>query len=411
MLLPLTAAAFGAPVAPLDFGPGPSCRLVAHEIAMVGDVMQHGMQLRASRQDDGTYSWDGVFDPVTPILAGADLAIANLETPVYAGKPYGGFPRFNAPDVLLDALAEAGFDVLQTANNHTLDAGRDGALATLEGARARGFGTAGTYRSWEERSEPWTIVDLDGTRVAFLAYTYGTNGLPMPEGEPWLVNWLDRGFMEWDTARAREHADVVIVGLHWGAEYSHRPADWQRAMAQRLVEAGADIVMGSHPHVLMPVELVEVGERRGLVLYSLGNFVSNQRTHPRDGGVIARVTVARCLDDDTVHLVDARFTPVWVDTRQAGGALAYRVIPVPRAGQVCIDDLDAADCAAIDRFRRHAAGLLPEARFSTMAGGNPWTLRDDLPSLPWRPHRLRAPPVPPVDAWPPPRLGRTQASP
>lgn len=405
----LGPGALAAPV-DLDFGPAPSCRLVAHEIAMVGDVMQHGMQLRASRQADGTYSWDGVFDAIAPIVQGADLAIANLETPVHAGKPYGGFPLFNAPEALLDALDEAGFDVLQTANNHVLDRGREGVLATLEAIEARGFEVAGTQTSWEARTTPWSLVDLSGTRVAFLAYTYGTNGMPMPDGEPWLVNWLDRGFMEADVARAREHADVVVVGLHWGAEYSHRPARWQRTMAESLVDAGADIVMGSHPHVLMPVELIETPSRRGLVLYSLGNFVSNQRTHPRDGGVIARVTVARCLEDGSHHLVDARFTPVWVDPRLADGTLAYRVVPVPGQGQTCIDDLDEADCRRIDRFREHAASLLPAARFSTVAGGNAWTHRDDLPSLPWIPHTLRAPPAPARDTWPPPRLVRTQAT-
>lgn len=406
--------AIGAPV-DLVFPNVPACRLQAHEFAMVGDVMQHGMQLKASTQPDGGYSWAGVFDAIEPLIAGSDLAFANLETPVYAEKSFGGYPFFNSPPVLLDTLKAAGFDVLQTANNHTLDRGRSGVLATLAAVRERGFGSAGTHASAAERRTPWTLQTLPGpTRVAFLAYTYGTNGMPMPEGEPWLVDWLDRGFMEQDVARARQVADVVIVGLHWGGEYQHQPAAWQKDLARSLVEAGADVVMGSHPHVLQPAEVLTVqeplGDRDALVLYSLGNFVSNQRTYPRDGGLIARVTVGRCLDDGSHHLLGVRFTPVWVDDRLADGTLAFRVVPIPER-PVCVDDLSVDDCKRMEKFRTHAATLLPVSQFTTMAGSNPWTARAEVPTLPWTPWVPRSIPLDPVDTWPPPRLPRTQADP
>ncbi|MCB9691425.1 MAG: CapA family protein [Alphaproteobacteria bacterium] len=403
---------------PLAFPSASGCDGRAVDIAMVGDLMQHGEQLKASQRGDGTTTWQGVFDAVAPMLRGADLTIGNLETPIDSSQPYGGFPFFNAPESMLVALRDAGFDVLQTANNHCLDKGRRGALATLEAVRGHGFGTAGTWKSAEERGEPWVLRDLPGDiRVAFLANTYGTNGQPMPEGEPWLVNWLDAGQMQHDIARAREHADIVIVGLHWGGEYKHAPTAEQRATAKSLVEAGADIVMGTHPHVLQPAEVVTVEDpgghvRDGVVLYSLGNFVSNQRTFPRDGGVIARVTLQRCGQD--VRATDARFTPVWVDDRVEGAASkAFRVVPVPPEGAVCgAGDLNALDCERAAGFREHAATLLPATQFDWRAG--------DVGVLAWRPLEpwptgLRAPPpdpvVPVVTVWPPPALARTQADP
>ncbi|MCB9673773.1 MAG: CapA family protein [Alphaproteobacteria bacterium] len=418
-LLPL---ALGGP-GPLGFANAPSCPARAVEIAMVGDVMQHGMQLKASRQDDGSTSWHGVFDPVAPLLRGADLALANLETPIDASQDFGGFPLFNAPESLLVALREAGFDVLQTANNHCLDRGRAGALATLEAVERHGFGSAGTWKSAEARDTPWVLRELPGpVTVAFLAYTYGTNGRPMPEGEPWLVNWLDDGQMQHDVARAREVADVVVVGIHWGAEYQHQPQPWQRALAQSLVEAGADVVMGSHPHVLQPAEVVPVerpeGRRDAVILYSLGNFVSNQRTPYRDGGMIARVTLATCADTGEHHVVDARFTPVWVDDRLADGELAFRVLPVPPEGAACPTglDLSEADCKRMEAFRDHTATLFPASAFDWATGPNAWTARRPVADR-LRPRGFLEPqatdPEPGAvgTAWPPPALLRTQRDP
>lgn len=402
---------------PLVFPSAAGCSGRAVDIAMVGDVMQHGEQLKASRRDD-QFSWQGVFTHIQPLIAGSDLAIANLETPVDRDQPYGGYPFFNAPEELLVELRTTGFDVLQTANNHCLDRGRDGALATLEAIQRHGFAAAGTWSSAEARQTPWVVRELpDGIRVAFLANTYGTNGQPMPDGEPWLVNWLDDGQMQNDISRAREHADIVIVGLHWGGEYKHAPVPWQVDLARRLVAAGADIVMGSHPHVLQPAEVVTVEDpgghvRDGLVLYSLGNFVSNQRTFPRDGGVIARAVVQRCGLDTRVTGV--RFTPVWVDKRVEGtSALAFRVLPVTPPDATCAGtDLTELDCARIEAFRDHAASLLPTSQFDWRAGDVDELARRPLPTWPQGVDGLVADPaVSSESVWPPASLRRTQADP
>ncbi len=405
--------------------PGVDCDARYAEVALVGDIMQHGMQLRASTQDDGSTSWRGVFDPIAPVLRSADLALGNLETPVDAEQDYGGYPLFNAPESLLDALVDAGFDGLQTANNHSLDRDRDGVIATLDAVRERGVATVGTHREATERDEPWALFELPGpVEVAFLAFTYGTNGRPLPDGEPWLVNLLDAGQMQDDIARARQVADVVVVGIHWGREYRHAPEPWQRELAWSLVEAGADVVMGSHPHVLQPAEVGTVmrpeGLRDAVVLYSLGNFVSNQRTPNRDVGVVARVTLATCPTLGTHHVVDLRFTPTWVDTRLSDGSLAYRVLPLPEAGAECPVglDLSEADCKRMDTAIEHTATLLPAARFDRETG-LPVPFRVYPPDPPFlaggssdpfalRPLDWGRPVHPRAVIWPPPPLGRTQ---
>lgn len=369
---------------PVDFPSAPSpdwasCPQTSVEIAMVGDVMMHGMQLKAAARPDGSYSLDGVFDGVAPFLRSADLAIANLET-VIGGSDliYSGYPRFNSPAALLDALADAGVDILQLANNHTLDRGEDGLLRTLDAVDARGFLRAGTFRSLEERLRPWVRVDLPGgPSVAFLAATYGTNGIPLPEGKPWMVSLLDDGWLEAEVAAAAADADLVIVGVHWGPEYQHKPEEWMRQRARSLVDAGADVVMGTHPHVLQPAEILSATDRVGrprdaLVLYSLGNFVSNQRLPFRHGAAIARLTVGHCEALDRTWLSDVRFTPFWVDDRLADRTLAYRVLPTPPLGvETCDDpDIDERDCATMLRFRTHAAEILSVDRLD-------WSLRTD----------------------------------
>lgn len=347
------------------------CPLVTVEIAMIGDVMMHGPQLDAARRPDGTYDLGGVFDAVAPWLRDADLAIANLETVLgsEAARGYTGYPMFNSPDALLDALIDAGVDVLQTANNHSLDRGASGLQRTLREIDARGLARTGTWATPEERRRPWTTVRVGELDVAVLASTYGTNGLTLDPDEDWMLCRLEDETLLADVAAARGEADLVIVGVHWGREYVHAPDPWMRDLARRLVDAGADVVMGTHPHVLQPAEVLHATDavgrsREALVLYSLGNFVSNQRAPGRDGSVIARVEVRHCPRTGQTWLADVRFTPFWVDVDLADGTRAYRVVPTPVLEAVdCEDaDLDADDCASALRARDLAASLLGAER-------------------------------------------------
>lgn len=362
--------------APLIFPNAPApdyagCPLTRVEIAMVGDTMMHGMQLKAARQKDGSYSLDGVFDEVEPYLSSVDLAITNLET-VTAGPDQGfaGFPLFNSPVALLDALKDTGFDILQTANNHCLDRGELGAMRTLDAVDERGFGRSGTYRSREERERPWTMQSLaGGLDVAFIGYTFSTNREAIPRGKPWMVNMLDLGQMDRDVIEARRAgAELVIVGIHWGVEYRDQPEAHMVWLADRIVAAGADIIMGTHPHVVQPTIVRharnEYGEQRdALVIYSLGNFVSNQRVFRREGSLIVRVEVLHCEAMNRTWISDVRFTPTWVDDRLVNGKRGFRVLPTTQT-DVC-DDLDVTptECKRQIRHRKHLATLYDASQF------------------------------------------------
>jgi poly-gamma-glutamate capsule biosynthesis protein CapA/YwtB (metallophosphatase superfamily) len=302
----------------------------------VGDIMVHATQLdHALDARAGRYDFSDYFSLLAPIFASGDMVFGNLETPI-AGEDRGGFtgyPAFNAPDELLDALAEAHFTVLSTANNHALDRGRVGVERTLEKIRARGMVPVGSAASPEE-AEQIVTIERHGVTLAFLAYTYGLNGGPLPMGRRYLVQTMDEQRIVADIARAREMADAVVLSLHWGEEYAREPSTRQRRLARRLVEAGADVIIGHHPHVVQPYEWIEVdtalGQRRGLVSYSLGNIVSNQTSAYRpytEFGAFLEITFEASADDP-IQIASAKTHPTWVHRPWGARRRHYYVLPL-----------------------------------------------------------------------------------
>jgi poly-gamma-glutamate synthesis protein (capsule biosynthesis protein) len=295
-----------------------SARLVA-----VGDILMHQDVKTAARQDpDGLR---GLWAAVEPLFQGAPIVFANLETPVAPASGQPGAPfLFNAPTDLPGALKASGFTVLSVANNHCYDQGAQGLLETLDRLEGQGLVPVGAGAT-RARAEQPRIVQLPGLRVAFLGYTDLFN-LNLNRGGqgPWACP-LDPEAAVAAVRRARALADAVVVSIHWGSEYSHQPLPRQREVAARLVEAGADVILGTHPHVLQPVEWLERGGRRGLVAYSLGNFISNQdRTYrvgqdpveagdDRDGVALQCRLVQERLADGSrrVEVRDLRCEPLW----------------------------------------------------------------------------------------------------
>lgn len=299
----------------------------------VGDIMMHAPQLRhAYDSRTGSYDFSDYFGLVAPILERGDWVIGNLETPV-AGEDldgFSGFPRFNAPVELLDELRDAHFTILSTANNHSLDRGRTGLFRTMENVRERGMIPIGTAASEEEGAEI-TVVSREGISLAFLSYTYGINGARQGSIPSYLVNFIDEPRMIEDIARAREKADVVVLSLHWGREYAREPDRAQRRLAKRLVAAGADVILGHHTHVLQPYEWIEAERRRGVVIYSLGNFISNQSSCHRpytEFGAIFEVTFRRESPDHTVEIIGAEALPTWVFRPWTTHRRHYYVVPL-----------------------------------------------------------------------------------
>jgi len=303
-------------------------------IALTGDIMVHSDQLAyAYDRQTGTYSFSGVFDEVAEYLGAADITIANLETTLAGRKQgYTGYPKFNSPEEILLSLREAGIDVLTTANNHSMDRGEYGVLKTIEHLDEAGILHTGTSVSAESRQAP-LIVDIKGVKLGILSYTYGTNGLPVPRGKKYLVNLLDMRQVRQDIEVLRERgAEVIIISPHHGVEYRRTPGETERQMVEELFTAGADIVAGSHTHVIQPMAVRDTEREGGLfAAYSLGNFVSGQKGRYRDTGIIVTLTVEKEIETGSIRLDSAEYVPVWVHRYRKKGRLTSRVIPVEKA--------------------------------------------------------------------------------
>lgn len=288
-------------------------------LAVVGDIMVHDYQYEeAFDPATGNYDFMHNFQDVKKYFDGYDLVIGNLElTFGGANRPYSSFPCFNTPDAFLDALEDAGFDLLTTANNHSMDTGKQGLLRTLDKLDEYGIQHIGTYRSQAERDTPY-YREINGIRFAFLAYTYGTNRIAIPD--TYSVNLMDKEQMLADIRRARENADVVVVLPHMGNEYESEPRDIFVEWADTLFDADADIVLASHPHVLQRMEYRRIdhgtGAHDGFLIYSLGNFISSQTTPPRNASIILHLTVEQ-IGDAPPGVKEVSFVPIWTQFRNA----------------------------------------------------------------------------------------------
>jgi poly-gamma-glutamate synthesis protein (capsule biosynthesis protein) len=301
-------------------------------IVAVGDLMTHEPQVDSAKTASG-YDFTGCFAPMAPRLSAADLAIGNFETVVAgADRGYTGYPTFNAPDAYAEALVEAGFDILTTANNHNLDRGPTGLERTLDVLDGLGVQHTGTARTAEEAGR-LLVADVRGVKIAVIAYTYGMNGFTAPSGKSWMVNVINQARMSADVKKARElGADLVIVSIHNGVEYQRQPSASQVAVEEAMVKAGADVVLGSHPHVIQPMTTVEStrpdgSPRTAFIIHSLGNFMSSQRERYRDTGLMLQFVFEKNLRTEVTALVSVEYVPVWVDDTDASGK-EHRVLPI-----------------------------------------------------------------------------------
>ena len=305
---------------------------VSHEITLifVGDIMQHMPQVDAAWNAElGVYIYDSCFKYITPWLAGADLAIANLETTL-AGKPYSGYPAFSSPDELVNGLLKAGIDIVGTANNHCCDRGRIGIERTVGVLDSMGMMHLGTYKNAEvyRKANPM-IVNTRGFRLAFLNYTYGTNGIPVPENN--VVSLIEKDRILTDMKAIHDSiADMTIVFIHWGEEYQRAPNAFQKDIAAYLFDNGADIIIGSHPHVIQPMEWrkSDTIKKEQLVIWSLGNYVSNQRKRYTDGGTMFSIKLQK--ESGQTKIKEAGYQLTWVYNPIEKGKKQYYILPAAK---------------------------------------------------------------------------------
>ncbi len=280
-LLAISAAAFFA------FTPSTTATAQSVKLLFAGDFMQHDAQIEAAYvAETDSYDYSHCFELIAPLVHEVDVAICNFEVSL-GGKPYKGYPCFSAPDAFADAIKNAGFSVFLTANNHCIDKGKKGLERTIEQLKARGVEQLGTYLDHADRDARYPlIISAKGVRIALLNFTYGTNGI-VPTS-PNVVNYIDTAEIAQDIAKAKSFApDFIIANVHWGVEYAQTPNSSQRSLATWLIDKGVDHVIGSHPHVVQPIEFQE--DTKGgkhLVVFSLGNVISNMTRDHSDGGIL-----------------------------------------------------------------------------------------------------------------------------
>lgn len=309
---------------------------IVSTLAVCGDAMSHMPQTRdAYDSQAGAYDYKPMIRFAKPWIEQADYAVVNLETTFAGGPDYSGFPAFNTPDALGDALKDAGFDLVSTANNHCLDRGYDGMVRTLDVLDNLGLAHVGTYRSAVERAAQngVHVADVGGIKVAFLSYTYGTNGIPLSKSHPDTVNILHTDYMSdaqvLDTARIADDLaaaealspDLIAVIVHWGVEYQTTQNEHQEEIADFLFDHGADVILGSHPHVLQPMETRTLTDRdgtthTGFVCWSLGNFISSQNDEYTDTTVVLNLELTKNPNTGATDVTKVGYVPLYMLDRE-----------------------------------------------------------------------------------------------
>lgn len=306
-------------------------------LAMVGDALYHSNCYEDGLQNDGTYNFDSQFADIAPIISNYDLAYYNQET-ILGGTEIGlsTYPTFNSPQEVGDAFLKAGFNLVSLATNHTMDRGEKAILKSVAYWRGKtNVLTAGSYDSFEDRNRSH-IREKNGITYAFFSYTYGTNGIPVPKGKEYLVNLFDKETAKKDIEAVRDQVDVILVAMHWGTEYVHEPSKVQKEQALFLADLGVDVIIGSHPHVIQPIE--HIGNT--IVIYSLGNFISSHS----DDALKKRIGLLASLD---IHkIVENNETTITIDNVKGDLLYTYhdesfknfRVIPFNKLDNSLLND-------------------------------------------------------------------------
>lgn len=301
-----------------------------------GDIMFHSPQFRSAYNfDTGTYDFSPSFKYVKNYVDKADISIANFETVTAGGdREFSGFPRFNTPEESLKAISESGFDILSTANNHTLDQGKTGLINTIETIEKNNMKNIGTYIG---RENPILVEEVNDIKLGFLSYTYGFNGLDseLTEDElSYMVNKIDEEKIKNDIEDAKRlELDTIVIYVHWGNEYQTEANEYQTQLAREMLNWGADIILGSHPHVIQESEMINIDGKDKFIIYSMGNFLSNQRESTMgnkytEDGVMVNIEITKDEISKETNISKVEHIPTWVYRYSEDEKLKYEILPV-----------------------------------------------------------------------------------
>ena len=299
-------------------------------LLFIGDIMGHGPQIKGAYNDSTkTYSYNDMFTYIKDEVSDADFTIANLEVTL-AGKPYQGYPKFSSPDALALACKNNGIDGFVMANNHSCDRGDKGIIRSIEVVEKLNLLHTGTFKNKSTRdSLNLLILEKNNIKVGILNYTYGTNGLSF--GDSVHVNLIDTTLMAKDIAKAKQSdIDKLIIFTHWGGEYKEQPDNYQLKTAQFLFSKNVDIIIGSHPHVLQKMIYVPKSKSQdklneSFIVYSLGNYVSNQRDRRKDGGCMVKLILQK--NEQEVRIKECGYLLTWVYRKLIDSKYNYQILP------------------------------------------------------------------------------------
>ena len=317
-------------------------------LTAIGDIMCHNTQyMDAYNTDTGEYDFSYVFKDIEYYIKNSNITVANLET-TFSGEDvgYSNYPRFNTPDALAYNLKKLGVDVVSTAGNHSLDYGFDGLSRTIDVLDKADISHVGTYQTQEERD---TIVFkyVKGIKIAFLDYAYGTNGITIPSDKPYCINLIDKELIKKDieTAKSQE-ADIIVASVHWGTEYSTVPNDTQNELADFLFQNGVNIILGTHPHVLQKMEkrtvtLEDGSTQDGFIIYSLGNFISDQNADNTRTSIILDLQITKHTDD-SVTIDNVNYIPIYMYKDSSASTKKMKLLDINKTISLYEDGSDTS---------------------------------------------------------------------
>ena len=308
---------------------------ITFTLATTGDIMCHNTNfLDAYNSSTKSYDFSYYFTDIKQYIEEADITVGNLETTLSGAKRgYSGYPTFNTPEILAKNLKDAGFDVVSTANNHCIDKGYTGIESTIDFLDAAGLAHTGTFKSKKDQ-ETILVKDVKGVKIAFLSFTYGTNGIPIPKDKTYAVNLIDKKLIKSQIELAKkEEPDLICVSMHWGIEYQTSSNKEQKNLADFLFDNGVDVILGNHSHVPQEMEkrtikLEDGSTKDGFVIYSLGNFMANQNKQYTNDSAILKLEITKHKENGKITIDKATYTPTYMYKNPSKSKKKFKILDI-----------------------------------------------------------------------------------
>lgn len=308
---------------------------ITFTLATTGDIMCHNTNfLDAYNSSTKSYDFSYYFTDIKQYIEEADITVGNLETTLSGAKRgYSGYPTFNTPEILAKNLKDTGFDVVSTANNHCIDKGYSGIESTIDFLDDVGLAHTGTFKSKKDQ-ETILVKDVKGVKIAFLSFTYGTNGIPIPKDKTYAVNLIDKKLIKSQIDLAKkEEPDLICVSMHWGIEYQTKANKEQESLADYLFENGVDVILGNHSHVPQQMEkrkikLDDGTTKDGFVIYSLGNFMANQNKQYTNDSAILKLEITKHKEDGKITIDKATYTPTYMYKNPSKSKKKFKILDI-----------------------------------------------------------------------------------